>query len=210
MKRILVMAAITAALAFGAHAPVAHAETTGKTNKQTTATKKETKEPEPVMVTVEKGDSLSKIAVRHNTTWVRIFNANESVENPDLINPGDELRIPREDEELPDRDRPEQTVAVKKTTSTTRRSSTTARTTTNVSVSPNDAKSYIYARESGNNPNATNPQGCYGIGQDCNGVVRAQCGADYACQDAYFTNYAMRRYGSWENALAFWQSHHWW
>ena len=68
MKRILVVAAITAALAFGAHAPVAHAEAAdNKTNKSTTA-KAETKAPEPVIVTVEKGDSLSKIATRYDTT----------------------------------------------------------------------------------------------------------------------------------------------
>jgi len=73
-----------------------------------------------------------------------------------------------------------------------------------------DAKSCIYDRESGNNPNATNGIGCYGIGQDCNGVLQSSCGANYACQDAYFNSYAADRYGSWEAAWSFWQANGWW
>ena len=30
------------------------------------------------------------------------------------------------------------------------------------------------------------------------------CGADYACQNAWFTQYAMERYGSWYEAFEFW------
>lgn len=85
--------------------------------------------------------------------------------------------------------------------------------TASVSAAPlpvGDAKSFIYMHESGNNPNATNPNGCYGLGQDCSGAVRSQCGANYACQDRWFTNYCMSRYGSWENAVGFWQGHGWW
>lgn len=225
MKRTVFMAAVIAVVTFtGAVPQVSAANTTKNTaNSKTiaaTATVKTEAEqatitPEPVMVTVESGDSLSKIATRYNTTWVRIFNANESIQNPDLINPGDQLRIPRDDEQLPDRERPQPAPVVKKTTTsaTTRTSTKRAASSTSSAsypVSANAAKAYIYSRESGNNPNAVSPNGCYGLGQDCNGVVRIQCGADYACQDAYFTNYAMRRYGSWENALAFWQNHHWW
>ncbi len=167
--------------------------------------------PEQVIVTVQKGDNLSKIAAAYDTTWRRIFDANPSIANPDVINPGETLRIPAADEQLTERALPASAPVTNVTTKTTR-TTTTARTASHTSypVSPNAAKAYIYARESGNNPNATNPNGCYGLGQDCNGVVRTMCGADYACQDAYFTRYAMARYGSWENALAFWQSHHWW
>lgn len=68
-----------------------------------TATATTTKEPAPVIVTVQEGDSLSKIADANKTTWVRIFNANDTLANPDVINAGDKVRIPREDEELPDR-----------------------------------------------------------------------------------------------------------
>lgn len=54
-------------------------------------------------VVVKEGDSLSAIADANSTTWVRIFNANESLVNPDIINAGDELRIPNDDEQLKDR-----------------------------------------------------------------------------------------------------------
>ena len=49
--------------------------------------------------TVVKGDSLSKIARRFYgdaNDWRRIFEANtDQIENPDLIHPGQVLRIPR-------------------------------------------------------------------------------------------------------------------
>lgn len=214
MKRIVVTAIALAIVIIGAGSATASAATTSKTatakKVAVVATTKAAAEqkPAPVMVTVVAGDSLSSIADAHNTTWVRIFNANESVANPDVINPGDSLRIPTAEEQLTDRTLPQPVVSVTTVQTTTRTASTT--TAASYPVDANSAKAYIYARESGNNPNATNPSGCYGLGQDCNGVLRAQCGADYACQDQYFTNYAMRRYGSWENALAFWQSHHWW
>lgn len=164
-----------------------------------------------VKVTVAEGDSLSSIAEKYQTTWVRIFNANESIADPNVINPGQELRIPAADEQLADRALPVAAPVV-----TTGYSSgysaprTVSRPAAAYPVDANSAKAFIYSRESGNNPNATNPNGCYGIGQDCNGRVRSSCGADYACQDQYFTNYAMARYGSWENAQVFWNSHGWW
>lgn len=216
MKRIVVIAAVIAAVTFGVASPSASAATTTKsTASKTSAVVATTKtgakqdaKPAPVIVTVAAGDSLSSIAETHETTWVRIFNANEQIVNPDLINPGDQLRIPAADEVLADRTLP--TPAPVKAAAQTTSSQRSSAPAVSYPTDSNSAKAYIYARESGNNPNAVSPNGCYGLGQDCNGVVRIQCGADYACQDAYFTNYAMRRYGSWENALAFWQSHHWW
>lgn len=166
-------------------------------------------QPPQVIITVEQGDSLTTIATANNSTWVRIYNANESITDPNIINPGQQLRIPTADEILANRALP-QPVAKVATVVTPSRNTNVQTATQSYPVSDDAAKAYIYARESGNNPNATNPNGCYGLGQDCNGRVRALCGADYACQDAFFTNYAMARYGSWAGALAFWQNHHWW
>lgn len=79
----------------------------------------------------------------------------------------------------------------------------------------NEYAAYIYGMESGGrvpgrcNPSAVNPGGCRGIGQACPGS-KLPCGADYACQNAYFTNYAMQRYGSWQAAYNFWLANHWW
>lgn len=78
--------------------------------------------------------------------------------------------------------------------------------------SSNDPKMFIYLKESGNNPLARNAGGCLGLGQACPGSkLLAVCpNLDYACEDAFFTNYAISRYGSWEGAYQFWLAHSWW
>ena len=46
--------------------------------------------------TVQPGDSLSKIAKNWDTNWKQIWDANrDTVSNPDLIHPGQVLKIPR-------------------------------------------------------------------------------------------------------------------
>lgn len=52
---------------------------------------------------VQPGDSLSSIAESKNTNYLRLFYANQSVSNPDLIYPGQELRIPDPSEVLNER-----------------------------------------------------------------------------------------------------------
>lgn len=73
------------------------------------------------------------------------------------------------------------------------------------------AKAFIYMKESGNNPGAINrSSGACGLGQalPCS---KMPCSlSDYACQDNFFTQYMQNRYGTWENAQAFWLSHSWW
>lgn len=74
-----------------------------------------------------------------------------------------------------------------------------------------EAKAFIYSHESGNNPGAINPNGgACGLGQalPCS---KMPCSlSDYACQDQFFTNYMLQRYGSWNNARAFWIANNWW
>ena len=84
-------------LTFGS--PVAHA-----------ATQKETKTAAN-MVTIQPGDNLSEIATTNGTTAQRLFDANTSIENPDLIYPGDQIRIPAKDEQLTTRPMPASYVA---------------------------------------------------------------------------------------------------
>lgn len=74
----------------------------------------------------------------------------------------------------------------------------------------NEYARYIYMKESGCRTTARNPQGCYGIGQSCPASKIAHCGSDYACQNAWFTGYAISRYGSWQKAYQFWLANHWW
>lgn len=71
---------------------------------------------------------------------------------------------------------------------------------------PSGAKAFIYMKESGNRTDAINPSsGACGLGQalPCS---KMPCSLqDYACQDNYFTNYMLSRYGSWEAAASFWK-----
>jgi LysM repeat protein len=60
----------------------------------------------PKMVTVAEGDYLSKIASDNGTTYLRMFYANTAISNPDLIFPGQTLRVPEAAEELSARDLP--------------------------------------------------------------------------------------------------------
>lgn len=78
-------------------------------------------------------------------------------------------------------------------------------------VSGISAKDFIYQKESGNNPGAINKSsGACGLGQALPCSKMGCSLSDYACQDTFFTNYMLNRYGSWENARAFWLSHKWW
>jgi nucleoid-associated protein YgaU len=45
--------------------------------------------------TVEPGDNLSKIGAKYGISWKAIYDANRDIiSNPDLIHPGQELKIP--------------------------------------------------------------------------------------------------------------------
>ncbi len=48
-----------------------------------------------IIYVVKKGDNLSKIAKRYNTTWKRIYNKNKELigDNPNLIKAGWKLKI---------------------------------------------------------------------------------------------------------------------
>ncbi|MEO5949311.1 MAG: CHAP domain-containing protein [Candidatus Saccharimonas sp.] len=100
-KTVLALAIISAASIFGSQTTFAVTEPQIST--KDTSTSEAKKVDEPVVVTVNAGDSLSSIADTYHTSWVRIFNANESIVNPDLIDVGQKFRIPKDDEQLPDR-----------------------------------------------------------------------------------------------------------
>jgi LysM repeat protein len=62
--------------------------------------------PKSTMVTIEPGDSLTAISEAKDTTVERLYAANEKIEHPDIIYPGDQLRIPSKSEKLADRPLP--------------------------------------------------------------------------------------------------------
>jgi LysM repeat protein len=51
-------------------------------------------------IKIKSGDTLTKIARRHDTTYRRLFYANTKIKNPDLIYARDKIRVPRSDEKL--------------------------------------------------------------------------------------------------------------
>lgn len=60
----------------------------------------------PVVVAVQPGDSLSKIATKHNTNYVRLYDANTQIAHPDVIRVGENVRVPAADEKLASRPLP--------------------------------------------------------------------------------------------------------
>lgn len=173
------------------------------------------KSQSPVTVTVAEGDTLTAIATAHNTTYPRIFDANDKIQDPNLIYPGDSLRIPDNSEQLPDRPLPADFVAANPLPNNQTPAAAAAPVVKVTQTAPvagcgdNSYANFIYMHESGCRTTAVNPGGCYGIGQACPGSKLAYCGADYACQNAFFTAYA-GKYGGWAGAYAFWVAHGWW
>lgn len=67
--------------------------------------------PKDTTVTVQKGDTLTRIATDNNTTYIRLYDKNMNINDPDLIYPGEVITIPAQDEQLPDRPLPQQAKA---------------------------------------------------------------------------------------------------
>lgn len=69
---------------------------------------------------------------------------------------------------------------------------------------------YIYTVESGCRTNAVNYLGCIGLGQACPGPKLPCSQNDWNCQNDWFRNYAVQRYGSIYNAYVFRTQNNWW
>jgi surface antigen len=81
-------------------------------NEQKTVQQSEPQKPEPKVYEVQANDTLSTIAAQYQTTWVRLFNKNTQIANPDVVQAGDKLTIPLADEQLVDRPLPEPQVVI--------------------------------------------------------------------------------------------------
>lgn len=69
-------------------------------------------QPTSKTVVVQPGDSLVKIADANQTTYPRLYDANLQIAHPDVIHPGDNVRIPAPEEQLPSRPLPSAAPAV--------------------------------------------------------------------------------------------------
>lgn len=106
----LSIAALLSAITLGTSSTVANAAPKSEIKKAATVQ----------MITIAPGDSLSSIATEKETTIQRLYDANETIENPDLIYPGDKIKIPKSDEKLTTRPIPAQTAAATQATPVTR------------------------------------------------------------------------------------------
>ncbi|PWT34251.1 LysM domain-containing protein [Limosilactobacillus reuteri] len=158
-------------------------------------------------VQIEEGDTLGKIANDYGTSVEALVQTN-NIPNKNLIHIGDKLVI-----NIPEK---EQDVQTNKTV-TNQQAQPTQQTQKNVTTNyqptqtqnyttGNSAKDWIAARESGNDYNAVN--GRY--------IGKYQLDASYlngdysiANQEKVADQYVAQRYGSWEAALAFHNSHGW-
>lgn len=95
--RTLIAGVATGILLGVVAAPSAHAETNTQINQAA---------PEPVVVEVQKGDYLAKIASAHQTTYLRIYYANTDIKDPNVVYAGQKVRIPAADEQLTERPLP--------------------------------------------------------------------------------------------------------
>jgi surface antigen len=104
------------------------------------------KQDEPVKHVVGENESLVIIAEIHKTQWKRIYDKNTQIENPDVINVGDELIIPSEDEVLEPREIiveiPEPVVRNSNSSSVSRNSSNEVKSST-VSRVSSDGNRYV-------------------------------------------------------------------
>lgn len=138
---------------------------------------------------VKKGDTLAAIAEEHGIKgddgWRRIFDANEKLDNPDLIVPGQVLRIPDKGEKVKQRDLPE---ARRSQTAASRSSD---RTSTPASAPSGSVWTRLAACESGGNWSANTGNGYYGGLQFSLSSWRAVGGSGYPHEASAGTQIAM-------------------
>ncbi len=90
--------------------------------------------PIPIEHTVLPGETLSKIAIIHQTKWNRIFFKNTQISDPDIISVGAKLTIPAADEQLVERALPQPVVTPPE--AVTRTQTAVAPPQTNTQVAP--------------------------------------------------------------------------
>ena len=139
---------------------------------------------------VEAGDTLATIAekfgYRGENAWRRIFDANEKIENPDLIVPGQRLTVPAKGEDVPRRRLPGTEAASRSATS-----STDTTTATAPAAPAGSVWTSLAACESGGNWAANTGNGYYGGLQFSLSSWQAVGGTGYPHEASAATQIAM-------------------
>lgn len=166
---------------------VASAATTSKTPVIKAKTVAATQVVDKV-ITVNPGDYLYKIAGDTNSSVQRIYDANTSIDNPDLIFPGQQLTIPDEKAEIAHRDMPQTSAVAQEVQTEAAAAPTTASAAASqvASTAPAVADGSVWdqlaACESGGNWAINTGNGFYGGLQFTLGSWQAVGGSGYPNQ----------------------------
>lgn len=154
------------------------------------------------MQTIQRGDTLSELAIKHHTTVGQLATINH-ISNPDVIYAGTQLQIPvvptsRTSNPLNSNGT---TTLIGMPTSTT-----TAELVPTLDSIEKIARDYIVTHESHGSYTARNGRyiGKYQLDQNyLNGDFSP------ANQERVAHDYVLKRYGSWTNAMNHWKNHQW-
>jgi LysM repeat protein len=204
MRLFAASTAVAGALVLGASGPVAlatNSSTTTTNNKPTVtlASADTTPAPAPAsqakMLTVVPNDNLTKLAGANNVTIQRLYDANTDINDPDLIFPGQQIRVPDPSEQLAHREMPVNAVATKAANVETQAAVSSsqeaapapaprARVTRPVASAPSATSGSVWDRiaacESGGNWSINTGNGYYGGLQFTQSTWNAYGGQSYA------------------------------
>lgn len=135
-----------------------------------TVNAQEEQQPKKKIVQVDKGDTLQEIAKENSTTYPRMFYANKQLKDPDIIYPGQRLRVPDGKEKLSKRPLGESVAVAQKVTRTTykqyRTYSQSASSSSNRVAAASNVSGGVWDRlaacESGGNWSINTGNGYYG------------------------------------------------
>ena len=158
---------------------------------------------------VSPGDTLASIAEKfgyeRQNSWRRLYNANERIEDPDLIVPGQKLTIPKRGERVKSRPLPATTAPRRATTDVSR----SARTTPTPAAPAGSVWTQLAACESGGNWAANTGNGYYGGLQFSLSSWQAVGGSGYPHQASAATQIEMGQrlqaaqgWGAWPGCAA--------
>ncbi len=108
-------------LIFSAEPTEVHAQPAKNKANQTQKAQKSSKK-----IVIKSGDTLSKIAKKQGTSYLRIFYANKNIKDPDVIYPGEKIKIPGVNEKLAKRPLPRAVVSAPKAPASTSYSSSSS------------------------------------------------------------------------------------
>lgn len=153
-------------------------------------------------VTVQSGDTLWGLSQKYNVSLDSLRKANERVDT-DLIYVGEKLSLPS-DANVASQTEVQSSTATNASQPAAQTSTTT--TTSTYTGNNSDAKAWIANRESSGSYTAQNGQ-YYGKYQ----LSASMLNGDYSAanQERVADQYVASRYGSWDNAKAFWLQHGW-